>query len=438
MVSSRSPSFSEFPTSIPRIYSLSRLLIIAIYAIGLVAAAPLVAQQPSELQLTVRPHDMLIGQRTAEGGVHAVDSVAEASVYVPTACVGTRRCPLVVFLHQLRDTVDDGIAIQEHLAERYGMILLIIARTESWLEMGKIGRSFVHIPGLPYIPILSEIPRLDAALQYVLRTYAIDPDELALIGDSDGGGYALFLGCNNRAIFSKIAALSPTFFFLGPSATLAPSQARTQVLLAGGLGEQNFFSSAVLAMRTFHQAGQRFDVILGLRGHALDSLDADRTWRWLVHDWPSAVSTPLPSSASTPTVVRDRDLPLLTSEALAKLTHFWTRFVQEPDAIRTVGRLAHQQHITLYVGTQPVQVSMMNLSTLAAAFPRVAADLKRANVTARQADAYRLALISASVHRQASGRLIAAPSVVQRNVAFLKTHREALRTLGATGMWTTP
>ena len=45
----------------------------------------------------------------------------------------------------------------------------------------------------------------DAALQLVLRTFAIDPDKIAVAGTALDGGYALFLGRNNTDVFSRVA-----------------------------------------------------------------------------------------------------------------------------------------------------------------------------------------------------------------------------------------
>ena len=154
-------------------------------------------------------------------------------------------------------------------------------------------------------------------------------------------------------------------------------------------------------------------------------------WHWLAASWtaPQAASRDFVAS----TIV-------LTTEVVAKMTAFWNRFRQVPESIRTTARQAHQQPFFIAVGPDRVSLTMVAMPALAAQYPSVVAALKAAGLTAEQPDAYRLALISTSVARQA-GKLdstLAPTSVLGENIAFMKAHRNAFKLLGATGMWCTP
>jgi hypothetical protein len=52
-----------------------------------------------------------------------------------------------------------------------------------------------------------------------------------------------------------------------------------------------------------------------------------------------------------PQVVAD-PLPILTTEALAHMTAFWTRFQQEPESIKTTARRAHLREASVPVGEE--------------------------------------------------------------------------------------
>jgi len=171
-------------------------------------------------------------------------------------------------------------------------------------------------------------------------------------------------------------------------------------------------------------------------------------WHWLHQSW----AGPLP-----PRAIAD-SLPVLTTEALTAMTTFWTHFMQEADSIRTIARQSHQREILVPIGPEQLSVRMVDMPGMAAKYPSVAAGLEAAGLTARQHDAYRAALISASVATQAgnlvwtrtgvtlAGTLegvtstlgISAMSTLGKNVAFMWAHKDAFKALGATGMWTTP
>ena len=57
----------------------------------------------------------------------------------------------------------------------------------------------------------ADVAFLDAALDRVFSTYAVQPDQVAIGGFSDGASYALSLGLANGDLFQHILAFSPGF-----------------------------------------------------------------------------------------------------------------------------------------------------------------------------------------------------------------------------------
>ena len=127
---------------------------------------------------------------------------------------------------------------------------------------------------------------------------------------------------------------------------------------------------------------------------------------------------------------------MLTAGAMTSMTTFWTRFLQEPDSIKTAGRKANQKPLTVTAGKQQVPLpGVVDMIAMAAKYPSVAADLKQAGLTAAQWEGYRQALFDADVTQQAGGGDVPANSALEKNIAFLKGHEKELAALKATGMW---
>jgi hypothetical protein len=134
----------------------------------------------------------------------------------------------------------------------------------------------------------------------------------------------------------------------------------------------------------------------------------------------------------------------LTSDALAKMTTFWTTFLQEPPAIRDDGRKQHQKAIVipLMIDTSEfrgMQLGMVDMEGMAAQYAPVAADFKKVGLTPEQWTQFRTALYSAALTQQAlesqGVSASAVPTTVGTNVAFLQAHASELAALKASGMW---
>ncbi len=131
-----------------------------------------------------------LGQGGARGGY----------LYVPAGYREERPGPLVVLLHGAGEDARDGLAqLREH-ADAAGLLLLALtSRGPTWDVVVGRGR---------YGP---DVTALDAALERVFSSYAVDPGRIAIGGYSDGASYALSLGLTNGDLFTHVLAFSPGF-----------------------------------------------------------------------------------------------------------------------------------------------------------------------------------------------------------------------------------
>jgi hypothetical protein len=150
-------------------------------------------------------------------------------------------------------------------------------------------------------------------------------------------------------------------------------------------------------------------------------------WRWLHESW-----TVPDSAAQTPARPPIDSGLVLTTEAVTQLATFWKSFLEEPDSIRrTAGE--NLKEVFIPVGQELMSLMTVDVAALAAKYPSISADLRAARLTARQAEACRLALISAKATEILIAEGVAEPltptSVSGQNVAFYDTHEEARQVL---------
>jgi hypothetical protein len=350
---------------------------------------------------------MATGTQTADAGEHALDFLDQYLVYIPAQAVGTRRLPLIVSLGGggvgARETMD----LERPLADKYGWILFA-----------------PNISG----PEISEqqMADLDAGLKQVLRKYAIDPDQIVLTGMSNGGYVALDVGCKNLDIFSRIAPLSAVPTAHVPCGdTVRPKQQRTQFYLSFGVGEPHSIVSGSLAMLpVLRHEGHPAQVALEIRFHARRLQDRDLMWHWLQQSW-AAPGTPM----RPPVVLDAASMPPFTSEAIAKMTAFWTSFRQLPDSIRQAPPV-YRKDIMMPVG--PVMVSryaMVDMPAIAKNYPMVAADLTKAGLTVQQEERYRIALLSARTSKVAQNQVMTTVPILAKNLEFFTAHESDMNAL---------
>jgi len=388
----------------------------SVLVLGLVSALGIVdrcvAQSGDDIApLTVRPHAMATATRTERAGEFLLDSLPEFLVYVPPQCVGASRCPLLVFLGGSGAGARYTINWQRPVADQYGFVVLGPTPAN--------GRYFDWGTG--------DHANLDMALRQVLRKFAIDPDKIALVGRCGGGPNAFVWGIHNLDVFSRIVEISGNELDVD---TTIPPNARAEFFVDEQypIGEYIFRHA-----RELRRLGHRVTSIAAVRSsHDHQIEDYAFVGHLLRDSWTRA-------GRAAPDASLD-SLPLLTVDVLSQMTAFWTRFQQEPDSIRMTARRAHQKHVVVPVGPERMAAGMVDMPALAARYPSVTAALGAAGLSARQHDAYRVALFAAGIASRAGGAAgpIDSGSVLAKNVAFVEAHPDEIAALEATKIWDTP
>lgn len=395
-------------------------------------------------RLTVRPHAMATGTTNPASGDYPLDSLPGYLVYVPPACAGAHRCPLVVFLHWGSVDALEVLKWQRPVANKYGMIVLA-------------PRGVVPT-GMPpaFDPEYERVNRtnLDNALKQVLHTFAIDPDKIALAGHCNSGGDAMIWGGDNLAIFSRVLLFSTNLTIAGLDAPQSTDvRYQTQFYMDDGFEQNPWFFLYASGVRA---KGFYVKHMIQAREHASGAENFDVAGHWLQESW----RIPNPAERPQPVVIA---LPVLSDTSLAKLTTFWTEFQRLPDSIRTVARQIHQREIVVPVGDASPSTSLADMPALAKQYPAVAALFVAAKLTPAQHDAYRIALMSALALRNfptdfsapmpngdlaqqqeqkrafVAAHVTVTPMSVQgRNLAFVNQRHDEMRALAATKIWMTP
>jgi len=379
----------------------------SVIVLGLVSAVLMTERgsaQNSELyRLTVRPREMATGTRTqAPGFQHLKDSLTDV-IYVPQQCVGTRRCPLLTLLNMDNEWFYNA-------ADRYGIILQQHSREGNSGEL------------------------LDAALKQILRDYAIDPNKLAILGRCAGVRSALNRATKNLDVFSRILLIAgPAPVFID---SLSPPNKTTEFFVEQGIRENNM---AVEHDSTLRQAGYPVKFVFALNTHDHQLEAYDFIGRWLHESW----ATPKAADRPAPAVVAE--VPL-TTDALARMTQFWTKFHDLVnrgslrDNLFTNSRRDHLREMAVPAGKRRLSVQMVDMTAMAARYPDIASYLQESGLTPEEHDTYRVALVSAEIARTQSSiaQTIEPTSVQAKNIAFLEAHPDELQELEETGFWITP
>lgn len=402
-------------------------------------------------RLSVRPHEMVIGTETKRAGTQVIPGV-RGYLYVPTRCLGKRRVPLLVDLNAGGENAHATIQAHNWYADEYGMILFAPNQyyPGEWDVIIGPGTVFSETDNGLLVAQFPEhdVRNIDRGMKYILQHYAIDPDRIALIGGSDGGNYAYFLGTSNLDIFSRIAPGSAAT----PLVDTGPKNPAAQFFISGGLSDALSGSGLPHMMLKMAQAlrheGNPVKTVMRLGGHGETRADDILMLNWIINSWANPnITMQVPSPI-------DSD-PVLTVDALKRMTVFWTRFMQEPDSVLTDGRVAHEREIYLSLAGEPTSVLLTDMAALAARYPSVAADLQAAGLTAKQEDAYRTAMVrvrcawvggvvpgvpmdTLPFAKNIPFKTIAPTSVLGQNVAFRRAHAGEFKALAATGMWATP
>ena len=228
------------------------------------------------LRLHLHPSAMATGTRNSTPGTQRLeDALAGGSVYrhsfvyVPLQCVGTRRVPLVVFLHGAG--MDGWSMIKweniRALADSNGFILLAPSSTLDTWELSK-----------------DDGRRIDAALRYVLRHYAIDPTRIAMAGASDGGRWALWVGLVNGDIFNRVLGFSASVVGAASDDFLVLSRhGHPSIFVQHGSIDQDFDAHKVV--QWLRQTGYTVTYATDSGAHAMTEERASAGFHWLAASW---------------------------------------------------------------------------------------------------------------------------------------------------------
>ena len=234
-------------------------------------------------RLTVRPKTMATGITTAHAGLQRLDSLdsgdsllTNAFVYVPERCVGKQRSPLLVVLH---GSGKNGLSVVDMLqtfADSSGIILLgptSFSSDHGWGDYPSVAHPNV------------DLPRVDASVSWVLRHYAIDPERIALYGESAGAGAALDWGYANGDVFKTIIVDSG----------FGPFNGIHELDSLKGQGTPKFYismnanESRSIGMPSFVQwmqrAGYSVTLVEDSGVHGVNPARAAVEFAWLVKNW---------------------------------------------------------------------------------------------------------------------------------------------------------
>ena len=119
-------------------------------------------------------------------------------LHVPASLDPHRPAPLVIMLHGAGASAHDVMPMVSSCADEHAVLVLAPdSRGATWDLIQR-----------DYGP---DVAFLERALADAFRTYAVDPERIAIAGFSDGASYALSLGLVNGTLFSGILAFSPGF-----------------------------------------------------------------------------------------------------------------------------------------------------------------------------------------------------------------------------------
>jgi predicted esterase len=154
-------------------------------------------------RLTARPRQQ-VTPADAPAGLRELERVTATPTYlfVPPGYRADEHAPFVLALHGAGGHGGRVIRPLMDFARESGAVLLAPSSTDtSWdLVRGGVG---------------PDVASIQQALRYVFGHYAIDLDQTAVYGFSDGASYALSLGITNGDLFGSVIALSPGGLWVG-------------------------------------------------------------------------------------------------------------------------------------------------------------------------------------------------------------------------------
>jgi phospholipase/carboxylesterase len=223
-----------------------------------VAAAGCGAPGPSARSVAARLRARPSATRTTRpSGTHAlgVRDSRDAVLYVPPDADGP--LPLVVLLHGAGGS---GGRFLHHLDAATHSLRAVILAPDSigrtWDALRAEHQSLVDVitSRRRFVGFGPDVASLEAALEKVFQTVAIDSTRIAVAGFSDGATYALSLGLINGDLFQRIVAFSPGFIVDGEP------QGKPEVFVSHGRDDE---------ILPIDRCSRRIVSQLGERGYAI-------------------------------------------------------------------------------------------------------------------------------------------------------------------------
>lgn len=127
-----------------------------------------------------------------------LDGERDGLLYVPAGYQPDQPAPLALLLHGAGGEAEHGLGLLRSVADAAGIILVAPdSRQQTWdVIVDEYG------PDVAFI---------DQALTRTFSLYAVDLQQVAIGGFSDGASYALSLGLINGDLFTHVLAFSPGF-----------------------------------------------------------------------------------------------------------------------------------------------------------------------------------------------------------------------------------
>lgn len=189
-----------------RLRALVACLAVATFGASGVSANP--SPRGAAAEIEARPLPAHASPKPApHRGLNTLPDMPWAKVYIPANYSPEHPAPMALLLHGSGDRGQTMIRAFQDLADQHGVILLAPdALDYSW----DIMVAGAHLRGVTRVPQWgADVDRIDSALKQAFGSYAVDPEQVSLIGFSDGAGYGLSLGTNNADLFSTVIAFAP-------------------------------------------------------------------------------------------------------------------------------------------------------------------------------------------------------------------------------------
>ncbi len=413
--------------------------ILTLSVCNLVCAISSFAQEPYHspvqgnfLKLTVKFDKYATGTETKGAGTIQLPELPGYFVHVPTSCVGTVKCPLIVVLHGARSSGGQEVYKLISPSEQNGMILLApdADKPDRWDLMRNLDtvKKTVTTSGIKVTDFKSiDIPKIDSSIKIVLQRYSIDTSKVALVGWGVGGSYAQLIGLKNPLVFSRVIISSPHVSFDNSELDATG----TKVYFAGGIVEDSMLARVFTKNHEVQKTGVSSQIQIAMRDSEAYPEEQALLLQRLKQSWVDSNSA----------VDHIATYPILNNEIMEKVITFQQAFKSPRNSMIGSVRWDSQVSLPLKIGSAGVYVVVTNI-------PNAVKDvkarginlaLKDVGVSAQDMMSYRLAIIAAKIADEAGKSItIDSGSTLSKNLTYLRANKEMLSRLEKSWFWMTP